>query len=105
MSDTDRDVRRAVYDGDGRPQPSAPRPPGRRGGGGPPARGVSAQIRRLLALVVIVAVVAGMVKAGGWVLNNTSSPATAPAADPHGPGIPVAIPPGDDATAIAGVLQ
>ncbi len=54
---------------------------------------------------MIVAVVAGLVKAGGWVLHNTSSPATAPAADPHGPGIPVAIPPGDDATAIAGVLQ
>jgi UPF0755 protein len=52
-----------------------------------------------------VAAVAGLAKAGGWVLNTTQSQASAPAADPHGPAIPVVIPPGDDASAIAGVLQ
>jgi len=52
-----------------------------------------------------VAAVAGLVKAGGWVLHNTQSHASAPAPDPHGPAIPVVIPPGDDASAIASVLQ
>jgi uncharacterized YceG family protein len=53
---------------------------------------------------VLIAAVAGLVKAGGWVLHHTSSPSTAPAADPHGPGIAVVIPPGDDASAIVAVL-
>jgi UPF0755 protein len=54
---------------------------------------------------VLVAVIAGLVKAGGWVLHTTTATASAPAAHPHGPAIPVAIPAGDDATAIAGILQ
>ena len=47
----------------------------------------------------------GLVRAGGWVLHHSSSPSSAPAADPHGPAIAVVVPPGDDASAIAGVLQ
>ena len=45
-------------------------------------------LRRLAGLAVsslLVAAVAGLVRAGGWVLHHSSSPATAPAADPHGP--------------------
>jgi UPF0755 protein len=53
----------------------------------------------------LVAAVVGLVRAGGWVLQDTSSHASAPAADPHGAAIPVVIPPGDDASAIADVLQ
>jgi uncharacterized YceG family protein len=49
--------------------------------------------------------VVGLVRAGGWVLHHSSSPSSAPAADPHGPAIAVVVPPGDDASAIAGVLQ
>jgi UPF0755 protein len=49
--------------------------------------------------------VAGLVKAGGWLLHTSNGPTTAPAADPHGPGITVVIPTGDDASAIAEVLQ
>ena len=48
---------------------------------------------------------AGLVKAGGWLLDTSSSPATAPAPDPHGPAITAVIPTGDDASAIAGVLE
>jgi UPF0755 protein len=49
--------------------------------------------------------VVGLVKAGGWLLDTSKSPATAPAADPHGPAVTVVIPKGDDASAIAEVLQ
>ena len=48
---------------------------------------------------------AGLVKAGGWLLHTSSGATTAPAADPHGPAITVAIPTGDDASAIAEALQ
>ena len=47
----------------------------------------------------------GLVRAGGWLLDTSKSPTTAPAADPHGPAITVVIPKGDDASAIAEVLQ
>jgi len=49
--------------------------------------------------------VAGLVKAGGWLLHTSDGATTAPAADPHGPAITVAIPSGDDASAIAGLLE
>jgi UPF0755 protein len=49
--------------------------------------------------------VAGLVKAGGWLLDTSNGPTTAPVADPHGPAIAVVIPTGDDASAIAGALE
>ena len=48
---------------------------------------------------------AGLVKAGGWLLHTSHGTTTAPAADPHGPKITVAIPTGDDASSIAQALQ
>jgi UPF0755 protein len=45
------------------------------------------------------------VRAGGWLLDTQNTPASAPAADPHGPAITVVIPKGDDASAIAEALQ
>jgi UPF0755 protein len=53
-------------------------------------------VRHLAVVVVLAATAAGCLG---------SSTATAPAADPHGPGIPVVIPQGDDADAIGSVLQ
>jgi UPF0755 protein len=49
--------------------------------------------------------VVGLVKAGGWLLDTSKSPTTAPAADPHGPAITVVIPKGDDASAIGQALE
>ena len=48
---------------------------------------------------------AGLVKAGGWLLHTSHGTTSAPAADPHGPAITVAIPTGDDASSIAQALQ
>jgi peptidoglycan lytic transglycosylase G len=55
--------------------------------------------------LVLVAAVAGIVKAVGWVQEGAGGAPAAPAADPHGPGIVVVVPTGDSATAIGSVLQ
>jgi UPF0755 protein len=54
---------------------------------------------------VLVAAVVGLLKAGGWLLSTSNGPTTAPTGDPHGPAITIVIPKGDDASAIAEVLQ
>src|SRR6185312_11070521 len=78
MPDSDRDVRRTVYDGDGRTYRERQPPRGGRGRGRPPAGGLSAQARRLFVVVLLIAAVAGLVRAGGWVLSHHSSNASAP---------------------------
>src|SRR3954454_22550430 len=105
MRDTDRDVRRAVHDAEGGVRVDWEPPDGRLRGRRPPPRGVSTQARRLILILILVGAVVGLVEAGGRVLGMAESPTNAPAADPHGPAIPVVIPKGDDASAIAEVLQ